>query len=99
MQESILTAQRVLAELQCMSEISQTDIYITRQEAADLMGKSLRQMDRDCKTHNIRRRTYNNGIRVSKRDVLIHIGALTENGVATEKLSDLEKLHHKFCSR
>ncbi len=85
LQQSILSAQMVLDELQCLEEECKVDIYITRQEAADLLGKGLRQLDRDCAKYGIRRRNYNNGIRISKRDILVHIGAISDGN---EKESD-----------
>ncbi len=76
LQDSILSAQQALEELQCLDEQSSADIFITRQEAADLLCKGLRQMDRDCKRYGIRRKRCNNGVRISKRDILIHLGII-----------------------
>lgn len=92
LQDSIFSVQRVLEELRCLDSTMADDIYITRQEAADLMGKSMRQMDRDCKRYGIRRKPFNNGIRISKHDVLCHIGVLQDDGSIRTKMSDFERI-------
>lgn len=99
LQDSIFSVQRVLDELRCLDSTMADDIYITRQEAADLMGKSMRQMDRDCKRYGIRRRPFNNGIRISKRDVLCHIGVLQDDGSIRSKMSDFERICNGISRR
>lgn len=99
LQDSIFSAQRVLEELRCLDSASADDIYITRQEAADLMGKSMRQMDRDCKRYGIRRKPFNNGIRISKRDVLCHIGVIQDSDSRLDKLSDFERIYNGISRR
>lgn len=92
LQDSIFSVQKALEELRCLDSTMADDIYITRQEAADLMGKSMRQMDRDCKRYGIRRKPFNNGIRISKRDVLCHIGVLQDNESIRKKMSEFERI-------
>lgn len=69
-----LSLQSSLNELRCLDGSSTCDVYITRQEAADMLGKGLRQLDRDCIKYNIERKRCNNGIRISKRDIMRHMG-------------------------
>lgn len=47
-QGCIFSLQQRLDELKSMDDKSAETILLTRQEAADLIGKSLRQLDRDC---------------------------------------------------
>ncbi len=98
LQQSIFSAQRVLKELQCIDDMSSTDIYITRQEAADLLGKGLRQMDRDCKRYGIRRKSCNNGIRISKRDILIHLGVISGT-LEIDSKNEFEQILSRGVSR
>lgn len=73
-QTDLLAIQSSLNELRCIDDTSIADIFITRQEAADMLGKGLRQLDRDCIRYNIRRQKCNNGVRISKRDIMRHLG-------------------------
>ncbi len=73
-QTELLSLQSSLNELRCLDGSSTCDVYITRQEAADMLGKGLRQLDRDCIRYNIERKRCNNGIRISKRDIMRHMG-------------------------
>lgn len=70
-------------ELMGTYDVSVHDVYITRQEAADMLGKGLRQLDRDCKKYNIRRKKCNNGIRISKFDIMKHLGMIEEDQPVT----------------
>ena len=79
-QTELLSLQSSLNELRCLDGSSTCDVYITRQEAADMLGKGLRQLDRDCIKYNIERKRCNNGIRISKRDIMRHMGYALEPG-------------------
>lgn len=52
-QHSIGVLQRKLDELRQMDDEAAQSILLTRQEAADFVGVSLRQFDRDCKRYGI----------------------------------------------
>ncbi len=54
MQGCIFSLQQRVEELKTMDDKSAETILMTRQEAADLIGKSLRQLDRDCRRYGIR---------------------------------------------
>lgn len=73
-QQCLSTLQFMLNQMKSLNDITANDIYITRQEAANMLRKGLRQLDRDCVKYNIRRIKCNNGIRVSKRDIMRHLG-------------------------
>lgn len=75
-------------ELMGAYDVSVHDVYITRQEAADMLGKGLRQLDRDCKKYNIRRKKCNNGIRISKFDIMKHLGMIEEDQPVTSSSVD-----------
>ena len=55
MQGCIFSLQQRVEELKTMDDKSAETILMTRQEAADLIGKSLRQLDRDCRRYGIRK--------------------------------------------
>ncbi len=78
-QTQMLLLHGKINELMGAYDISVHDVYITRQEAADMLGKGLRQLDRDCKKYNIRRKKCNNGIRISKYDIMKHLGMIEED--------------------
>ena len=62
MQGCIFSLQQRVEELKTMDDKSAETILMTRQEAADLIGKSLRQLDRDCRRYGIRKVHANGGI-------------------------------------
>ena len=74
MQGCIFSLQQRVEELKTMDDKSAETILMTRQEAADLIGKSLRQLDRDCRRYSIRKVHANGGIRIPKIDLLVHMG-------------------------
>lgn len=68
MQGCIFSLQQRVEELKGMDDKSAETILLTRQEAADLLGKSLRQLDRDCRRYGIRKVAANGGVRIPKID-------------------------------
>lgn len=74
MQGCIFSLQQRVEELKTMDDKSAETILMTRQEAADPIGKSLRQLDRDCRRYGIRKVYANGGIRIPKIDLLVHMG-------------------------
>ena len=87
-QTQMLLLHGKINELMGAYDISVHDVYITRQEAADMLGKGLRQLDRDCKKYNIRRKKCNNGIRISKYDIMKHLGMIEEDQPVTSSTVD-----------
>lgn len=85
-QTQMIVLQGKINELVGAHDISIHDVYITRQEAADMLGKGLRQLDRDCKRYNIRRKRCNNGIRISKYDIMKHLGIIEEDEPKTSSV-------------
>lgn len=73
-QGSIFALQKQVDNLRMMDDKSAETILLTRQQAADFIGKSLRQLDRDCRDFSIRKVRANGGIRIPKIDLLIHMG-------------------------
>ncbi len=80
LQKSICDAQAALNELQRINLVDVTEIrsteYITRQEAADILKKGLRQTDRDCRMAGIKRKREGNVVLINKRDLLKFMGIL-----------------------
>ena len=87
-QTQMIVLQGKINELVGAHDISIHDVYITRQEAADMLGKGLRQLDRDCKRYNIRRKRCNNGIRISKYDIMKHMGIIEDDQPNTNSSVD-----------
>lgn len=87
-QTQMLLLHGKINELMGAYDISVHDVYITRQEAADMLGKGLRQLDRDCKKYNIRRKKCNNGIRISKYDIMKHLGMIEDDQPETSSTVD-----------
>lgn len=106
-QTDLLAIQSSLNELRCIDDTSIADIFITRQEAADMLGKGLRQLDRDCIRYNIRRQKCNNGVRISKRDIMRHLGYFAPEPEdleppGEEQMSEFDRImyrHNKLMRR
>ena len=81
-QQSIILLQERLDELKILDTESAQDVMITRQEAADLLAVSIRQFDRYCHKYGIHKTTIINGVRVSKREILIHMGVIKESNAS-----------------
>lgn len=88
-QDHIVSLQERLNELKSIDMTSPHDILLTRQEAADLLGKSTRQLDRDCRIYGIRKEYVNNGIRIRKSEILKHMGLLNDCEEDREELAHL----------
>ncbi len=97
-QGCIFSLQKRLDELKSMDDKSAETILLTRQEAADLIGKSLRQLDRDCRRYDIRKVHANGGIRIPKIDLLVHMGLVKCPEERASK-SDLERILSKHLPR
>lgn len=93
-QGCIFSLQKRLDELKSMDDKSAETILLTRQEAADLIGKSLRQLDRDCLRYGIRKVHANGSIRIPKIDLLIHMGLVARPDAP--RRSDLERVLGKY---
>lgn len=100
-QQSILTLQHRLDELRTMDDQLVQTVLLSRQEAAEFIGESVRQFDRDCQRFGIRKINTINGVKVRKADLMLHMGLMREDINATirnnpmrrgdEKLSDFER--------
>ena len=90
MQGCIFSLQQRVEELKTMDDKSTETILMTRQEAADLIGKSLRQLDRDCRRYGIRKVRANGGIRIPKIDLLVHMGLVARP--AEPRQSELQRV-------
>lgn len=103
-QTDLLAIQSSLNELRCIDDTSIADIFITRQEAADMLGKGLRQLDRDCIRYNIRRQKCNNGVRISKRDIMRHMGYFAPEpedleSPGEEQMSEFDRIMYRHNKR
>lgn len=97
MQGCIFSLQQRVEELKTMDDKSAETILMTRQEAADLIGKSLRQLDRDCRRYGIRKVHANGGIRIPKIDLLVHMGLIARP--AEPRQSELQGVLGRFGRR
>lgn len=103
-QTDLLAIQSSINELRCIDDTSIADVYITRQEAADMLGKGLRQLDRDCIRYNIRRQKCNNGVRISKRDIMRHLGYFAPEPEdleppEEEKMTEFDRIMYRHNKR
>ena len=103
-QTDLLAIQSSINELRCIDDTSIADVYITRQEAADMLGKGLRQLDRDCIRYNIRRQKCNNGVRISKRDIMRHLGYFAPEPEdleppGEEQISEFDRIMYRHTKR
>lgn len=94
MQGCIFSLQQRVEELKTMDDKSAETILMTRQEAADMIGKSLRQLDRDCRRYGIRKVHANGGIRIPKIDLLVHMGLVARP--AEPRRSELQRVLGRF---
>ena len=103
-QTDLLAIQSSLNELRCIDDTSIADVYITRQEAADMLGKGLRQLDRDCIRYNIRRQKCNIGARISMRDIMRHLGYFAPEPEdleppGEEQMSEFDRIMYRHNKR
>lgn len=96
-QGCIFTLQQRVDELKTMDDKSAETLLLTRQQAADMLGKSLRQLDRDCRRYGIRKVHANGGIRIPKIDLLVHMGLVARP--AESRQSELQRVLDKFGRR
>jgi hypothetical protein len=73
-QVSITQIQQQLDTLRLMDKRLVTSALMTRQEAADFIGESVRQFDRDCQRYGIEKLHTVGGIRVRKSEIMRHMG-------------------------
>lgn len=95
-QGCIFTLQQRVDDLKTIDDKSAETILLTRQQAADMIGKSLRQLDRDCRRYGIRKVRANGGIRIPKIDLLVHMGLVSRP--EEPRRSDLQRIVDK-CQR
>ena len=73
-QVTITRLQQQLDMLRLMDKHLVTSALMTRQEAADFIGESVRQFDRDCQRYGIEKIHTMGGIRVRKSEIMRHMG-------------------------
>ena len=95
MQSSIIDMQQKLEELKKLDISTAHEVYLTKQEAADLIKKSIRQLDRDCDRYGIPKVHVNGGIRIRKSDLLRHMGLLPkeEESADEDEFTRIYKRH------
>lgn len=98
MQSSILNLQEQLNKLKMMVPSSYKDVYLTKQEAADFIGKSVRQLDRDCERFGIPKLFMFGGVRIRKEDLLIGMGLLSNCEVNPGE-SEFDRIFRKHWGR
>lgn len=96
-QGCIFTLQQRVDDLKTMDDKSAETILLTRQQAADMLGKSLRQLDRDCRRYGIRKVRANGGIRIPKIDLLVHLGLVARPD--EPRRSELQRIVDKYSRR
>lgn len=70
-----------------------TEFYMTRKEAANFIGKSLRQLDRLCGKNTIVREEIDGQIRIRKSELMRYKGYELEGEAG---LSIVQKLHKRY---
>lgn len=73
-QATVTRLQQQLDLLRLMDKRLVTSALMTRQEAADFVGESVRQLDRDCLRYGIEKLHTMGGIRIRKSDIMRHMG-------------------------
>lgn len=96
-QGCIFTLQQPVDDLKSMDDKSAETILLTRQQAADMLGKSLRQLDRDCRRYGIRKVRANGGVRIPKIDLLMHMGLVARP--EEPRRSELQRIVDKYGRR
>lgn len=73
-----------------------TDILLTRKEAAFLLERSPRTLDRLCAEGKIKRVIHEGQIRISKTSVMIYKGFIIEEDKPESELSELDKIIRQY---
>lgn len=98
-QGCIISLQGRLDELKAMDKSTAQDILLTRQEAADMLGKSTRQLDRDCVRYGIPKVIVNGGIRIRKIELLKHMGLVGKDEAQGPDIDRSEFMQIYKCHR
>lgn len=103
LQEGVYHLQRQIDEIKSYDDRLAHTILLTRQEAADFVGESLHQFDRDCNRYGIEKIQTLGGVRIRKSDLMRCMGLLSEAAADAEgahgKMSDYEHLTGKYAKR
>lgn len=94
MQTNISNLLKQLDQLKQFDFETSRNVYLTRQEAADYIGKSLRQLDRDCIKFEIPKLYRYGGIRIRKSDLMIGMGHISEPE-PDPNISEFERIRRK----
>lgn len=89
-QECIFSLQQRVDDLKAMDDKAAETILFTRQQAADVIGKSLRRLDRDCRQYGIRQVRAIGGTRIPQIDLFVHMGLVVR--LAEPRKSDLQRV-------
>ena len=97
-------AKEAIEQVKLAEEKASQILLTAEQEAADMLGKGLRQLDRDCIRYNIRRQKCNNGVRISKRDIMRHLGYFTPEPEdleppEEEKMTEFDRIMYRHNKR
>ncbi len=91
-QQSIFVLQNRLDQLKVLDNKTARDVLITRKEASEILGVSIRQIDRYCNAHKINKIPTIQGVRISKREVLVNMGLLSNH---SDKSCDFDRIFGK----
>ena len=77
-QRCIVSLQTELDQLKLLDGNLAKTILLSRQEAADFMGVSLRQCDRCCRKYGIPKFNTVEGVKIRRTDLMIYMGLVRE---------------------
>ena len=73
----------------------EVDVQMTRKEAAEFIGRSVRQVDRLCDEHKIKRIYVGGSVRILKSSLLEYKGLVLQQDCKSE-MSEIERLYQKY---
>lgn len=96
-QRGIETLQKQVDIIRAMNtgKMYRLDVQMTRKEAAAFIGRSVRQLDRLCDEHRIKRIYVGGSVRILKSSLLEYKGLVLHNE-HEHAMSEMERLYHKY---
>jgi len=77
-------------------QVYDVDILLTRKEAAEFIGRSIRQLDRLCDEHKIKREVRDGAIRIRRSELMMYKGLIVTSTSPQEALSEFDRIFHKY---
>lgn len=83
LEEGIANQQKVIDILRMLDDKMCNEVMLDRQQTADFLGVSLRQVDRRCELFGIKKHQTIKGVRICKRDLLVHMKLVPQDKMST----------------